>query len=368
MDVPAVRTLSRRSRVFSRGFTAWLAIALGACQGGQNAADFEFHVPVTVSPVETQTVEDIIEAVGTLRAAAEATLNVESVGVLRIARGADGRRLADGQRVAANQAVALIEGQDPRLAARLEGFRARYEQARLEYESKRRLFEEGIVDELTFKTAESTMVGARLDLEQAELTEAKTVIRSPIAGLLVDLARSTDGGRVADGQRVQNGFQIGRVIDVETVIADLDIAGGEVARVRVGQDVRVSHYALEEEFSGEVVRVSPVIDPVARTFRVEVAVRQKGGGLRPGMFVRARIVAERHEDVPVAPRHAVVTRGGERVVFVVEKQRAVQRRVVVGLGDDQRVEIREGLEPGESLVTSGYETLVDGARVRVSSG
>ena len=57
----------------------------------------------------------------------------------------------------------------------------------------------------------------------------------------------------------------------------------------------------------------------------------------------------------------------ERAVFVVDKQRAVQRRVVVGLGDDEVVEIREGVKAGESLVTTGYETLVDGARVRVSS-
>jgi len=346
---------------------ACVTLAAAACQGNRDGAEFEFHVPVTTSQVEKGTVEDIIEATGTLRAAAEATLTVETIGVLRIARDKDGRRLADGMAVAANQPVAVIEGQDPRLAARLDGFRARFEQARLEYESKRKLFQEGIIDELTFKTVESAMVGARLDLEQAQLTEAKTVIRSPIAGLLVDLARGADGSRLADGQRVQNGLQVAKVIDVGTVTADLDIAGGEVSRVRPGQEVRVSHYALQGEYAGKVARVSPVIDPVTRTFRVEVEVHQKGGGLRPGMFVRARIVAERHEAVPVVPRHAVVTRGGERVVFVVEKQRAVQRRVVLGLGDDENVEIREGLTPGESLVTSGYETLVDGARVRVSS-
>jgi len=361
MDVPAM-TARLAGVVVARTFPILcLSAFIAGCQGGGDAESFEFHVPVTANQIEDGTVEDIIEATGTLRAAAEATLTVESVGVLRIARGKNGQRLADGERVGANQPVAVIEGQDPRLAARLDGFRARFEQARLEFESKRQLFEQGIVDELSYKTAESAMVGARLDLEQAQLTEAKTVIRSPIAGLLVDLARSSDGGLVADGQRVQNGFKVGKVVNVDTVTADLDIAGGEVARVQLGQLVRVSHYALEGEFQGEVVRLSPVIDPVTRTFRVEVDVRQKGGGLRPGMFVRARIVAERHEGVPVVPRHAVV------VVFLVEKQRAVQRRVVLGLGDDETVEIREGVKAGESLVTSGYETLVDGARVRVSS-
>lgn len=349
-------------------WVAPLVVTVIACRGDGDTKEFEFHVPVTTSRIETGTVEDIIEATGTLRAGAEVNLGAESVGVLRIAQGKDGRRLSDGSRVAANQTVAVIEGQDPRLAARLEGFRARYDQARLEYESKRKLHEEGIIDDLSFKTAESAMVGARLDVEQAELTEAKTVIRSPIAGLLVDLARSSDGSRVADGQRVQSGFQIGKVISASTMVAELDIAGGEVARVAVGQPARVSHYALKRDFAGEVIRVSPVTDPVTRTFRVEVEVRQGDSGLRPGMFIRAHVVTERRDAVPVVPRHAVVTRGVEKVIFLVEKQRAVQRRVVLGLGDDEVVEIREGVKAGETLVTSGYETLVDGARVRVSSG
>ena len=361
-----MRVHRRRARTPLVSALASLLLAAG-CGGSRDTTEFEFHVPVTVSPVGTGTVEDIVEATGTLRAAAEVNLRAESVGVLRIANGKDGRRLADGQQVAAHQPIAVIEGRDPRLAARLEGFRARFEQARLEYESKRKLLEEGIIDELTFKMAESAMVGARLDLEQAQLTESKSVIRSPMAGLLVNLARASDGSRVADGQRVENGFQIGKVIDVSAMVAELDIAGGEIARVRLGQEAHVTHYAVAEDFAGRVVRVSPVIDPVTRTFRVEVEVRQKDGGLRPGMFVRTRIVAERHQNVPVVPRHAVVTRGNDKVVFVVDKQRAVQRRVVVGLGDDEVVEIREGVKAGESLVTTGYETLVDGARVRVSS-
>ncbi|MCP4662003.1 MAG: efflux RND transporter periplasmic adaptor subunit, partial [bacterium] len=61
-------------------------------------------------------------------------------------------------------------------------------------------------------------------------------------------------------------------------------------------------------------------------------------------------------------------RGGTRVVFVLDSQRVEQREVVPGLGDDEIVEVRQGLESGERVVVRGLETLTDGTRVRVSGG
>ncbi len=70
----------------------------------------------------------------------------------------------------------------------------------------------------------------------------------------------------------------------------------------------------------------------------------------------------------MVPREAVTERGGSRVVFVLNGQRVSRREVVLGLGDDDVVEIRQGLEPQESVVVRGLETLTDGTRVRVSRG
>jgi hypothetical protein len=83
------------------------------------------------------------------------------------------------------------------------------------------------------------------------------------------------------------------------------------------------------------------------------------------MFVEAGILTERREGVPVVPRDAVTERGGRSVVFVIDGQRAVLRTVALGLGDDDRVEVREGVAAGERVVVRGLETLTDGTRVRV---
>ena len=127
------------------------------------------------------------------------------------------------------------------------------------------------------------------------------------------------------------------------------------------------HFAWEDiTFEGAVVRLSPEVDPTTHTFRAEVAINNPGGLLRPGMFVEVTLVVEQRSDVPVIPREAVTERGGRRVVFVLDGQRAVRREVVLGLGDDEIAEVRQGLEVGERIVVRGLETLTDGTRVRVS--
>ena len=100
--------------------------------------------------------------------------------------------------------------------------------------------------------------------------------------------------------------------------------------------------------------------------RAEVAVANAEGLLRPGMFVEVTIVTDARDDVPIVPRAAVTERGGRKVVFVLDGQRVFRRDVGVGLGDDDVVEIRSGLEPGERIVVRGLETLTDDQPVRVS--
>jgi multidrug efflux pump subunit AcrA (membrane-fusion protein) len=84
------------------------------------------------------------------------------------------------------------------------------------------------------------------------------------------------------------------------------------------------------------------------------------------MFVEVTLIAEQRDAVPVVPRTAVVERGGSKVVFVLQGPKVARREVVLGLGDDDVVEVRQGLEPGERIVVKGLETLSDGSRVSVS--
>lgn len=363
---------ARRRRPFGskrRTGAIVLALAIAACTPGGDTEEVEFRVPVTVREVSLGTVEDLIVATGTLRAPESALLRVETAGFLTLARAPSGRRWAEGDRVEAGQVLAEITGEEIPLDSGLAATQTRYEAAQRVLGSRQRLHDEGLISEEELRDAETRLAEAKLEWERSRLRENRTQLTSPISGEILNLVRDTDGMPTASGQRVEPGFTIARIAPIDTLIADVDLVGPDLARVEKGLEARLRHYAWEDErFEGRVLRLSPTVDPVTRTLKAEVEVDNADGRLRPGMFVEVTLVAERRVDVPVVPREAVTERGGSRVVFVLNGQRVSSREVVLGLGDDEVVEIRQGLEPQDRVVVRGLETLTDGARVRVSKG
>jgi RND family efflux transporter MFP subunit len=351
----------------------WALVLLGAlamfagCSAPPDDQQVEFKVPVFVRDVGTDAVEDRVIATGTLRASEAISLTPDNAGILVVARDDRGRRLAEGDRVKAGQTIAEITGEDIRLAAGTAASWQRHETARRDYESRVIASKDGLISDMELRQAESTLADAKMELERSKHTEDRSRLTTPISGVILHLARDEQGLPLADGQMVSAGFAVAQIASIGNLVADVDIVGPDVARVRVGLAARIRHHAWEDHpFKGRVVRLAPTLDPATRTLRTEVSVNNDEGLLRPGMFVEVTMIAERREDVPVVPREAVTERGGRKVVFVLKGQRVERREVAVGLGDDEIVEIRQGLEPGERVVIRGLETLTDGTRVRVS--
>jgi RND family efflux transporter MFP subunit len=341
-------------------------VVLAACGPGGDDGEVEFRVPVTVREVELGAVEDVIVATGNLRAPELAKLVVESPGKLSLTR-VGRRRLAEGDRVSAGQVLARVIGEDARLAARSEATRQRFEATQAELESRRQLFDDGLISREELRNAETAFEDARLERDRSQLTEERNRLVTPISGVVLKLARDASGQPVAEGQLVSVGFEVAEVGPISSLIADVDLVGSDVGRVRTGQEARIRHGAFQRKaFQGEVVRLAPSVDPTTRSFRVEVEIDNAEEQLRPGMFVEVTILVERREGVTVVPRDAVTERGGERVLFVLDGQRVSRRPVSLGLGDDDQVEVLEGIGAGERVVVRGLETLTDGTRVRVS--
>jgi RND family efflux transporter MFP subunit len=342
-------------------------LATTACGPGGDTQDVEFRVPVTVQDVVLGTVEDRIVATGTLRPSEIVTLLVETSGILEVGRGADGRRLGEGDRVRAGQVVAEITGEDARLAARTAATRQRFEAAQSDHEATVELFEQGLITETELRNSETRLEDARLEYDRSRHTETRNKLVTPIDGVILSLARDQRGQPLASGQLVDPGLVVAQVAPTEQLVADVDLVGPDVARVRVGLEARIRHHAWENRFfAGTVFRMAPTIDPVTRALRAEVEVDNNEGVLRPGMFVEVTVVGTRREGVPVVPRVAVTDRGGKRVVFLLKGQRVARTEVETGLGDDDIVEIREGVTEGDKVVVRGLETLTDQTRVRVT--
>jgi multidrug efflux pump subunit AcrA (membrane-fusion protein) len=135
--------------------------------------------------------------------------------------------------------------------------------------------------------------------------------------------------------------------------------------VRVGQVVEVGVEAYPGvAFPGKVARINPTVDPLNRTFQVEVAVPNLDGRLKPGGFARAQ-VRTRTEQVKTVPAEAVVTFAGVTKLFVVAGDKAKATEVRVGDREKEWLEVIGDVPVGAQVAVSGFSQLADGSPVRL---
>jgi len=133
-----------------------------------------------------------------------------------------------------------------------------------------------------------------------------------------------------------------------------------VARMKVGQKVRVSVSSLHEAFDAKVSRFSDKVDRETRTMRTEADIDNREGRFKPGMYADATIVVEERENAITVPVEAVSLAGKPEVLAVDRNGIVKARPVSVGLTTANRCEILKGLFPGDLVVV--------GSRAGVRSG
>lgn len=238
---------------------------------------------------------------------------------------------------------------------------------------------EAAVAQLDLARAQFDQAKARL--EELQINLANTVIPSPVDGFL--------GKRNLDpGAYVSPNTPVGSVVDIHIVRLVANLVEKDLRRVSVGAPAAVEVDAYPgETFEGHVARVAPVLDPATRTAEMEVEVANHGFRLKPGMYARVRITVDHRAAAVVLPRNALADFEGRLGVFVVQEatrtggdgdsdavagkppvpeMTARFRPVVTGLQEQELVEIVEGIEEGERVITTGAAALKDGDRILLS--
>ena len=199
-------------------------------------------------------------------------------------------------------------------------------------------------------------------LDFARLQVANASVRSPIDGVVS--ARLTEPGQLA-----APGTAVLRIVSLKNVYFEAQVPETDVASIRPGlpTPVRVDAYP-NKVFYGRVARVYPTASTTSRNFIVRVVLDNSGGQLRPGLFARGAIVAERRRGI-VIPKDALLTRDGKTTVFVAQTgDTAKLRSVKVGVQTAETAEVRSGVQPGERVVVAGQEALENGGKIRIQAG
>jgi len=212
---------------------------------------------------------------------------------------------------------------------------------------------------LAGRSAEAQLKGAEAALKLAQRQYDDAAIKAPLAGRLADRY-------VNDAAMVMAGDKIGVIVDARNMKLRTSVAENEVALVKAGQAVEVIVDALPGvKFSGKVFSVAQKANH-ERTYPVEIlAQNDKTESLKSGMFGRATIQVANVTDAIVVPDEAVFSDAAQRhYVFIEENGIAKRVNVQLGLKQNDRVQIINGLAAGARLVVSGQQRLTDGAKVR----
>lgn len=336
------------------------SFALAGCGGPANgneskpAEEEKVRIPVQVAPVQVGGVTAAYEGTATLEAEREATVVARTSGVLLELN------VEEGDRVERGQVLASLDAERHRLE--VAQARAQLERLESDFQRMKELHARELVSSDQFEQARSEYESQKAAFELAQLELSYTEIKAPISGVVSKRL-------VKEGNWIQNQQALFEIDDFQPLEAVLHVPERELSLLEPGYPVTVRTDALPgRAFEGTVDRISPVVNPETGTFDVTVELPNEKGTLKPGLFVRARIVYDQKQGVPLIPRTALLTEDGTDSVFVVEDGVARKRNISVGYDDGRSVEVSEGLAEGQTVVTVGQNSLRDGTPVEVVEG
>ena len=198
-----------------------------------------------------------------------------------------------------------------------------------------------------------------LQKEMVENMRKNSVITSPISGVVT--ARNFENGDLFAAAPILHIMQIDKL----KVMAN--VSEQYYTSVKVGQKVDITVDIFPGEvFEGKVSRINPALDARTRTFGVEITIPNSKERLRPGMYARATFNMGSRQGVLVDDV-AVQKQAGssERFVYVIKDGVAEFRLIRDGRRVGNKVDIIEGLEPGEQVATTSFVRLTNDAKVEI---
>ena len=155
------------------------------------------------------------------------------------------------------------------------------------------------------------------------------------------------------------------IVRTDQLRARLAVPEKWASSLKVGAIVEVKVEAYPDEvFRGRLERINPSVSSDTRTFEVEAVLANSDGRLKPGFFIQAALPSEIEEKVRTLPDSAVAYRYGVYKVFKVDGNRVLEREIKAGSVTGNRIEVLEGLQPGDRVAIALEGELRDGANIK----
>lgn len=206
----------------------------------------------------------------------------------------------------------------------------------------------------------SGLLAAKIEYERAKASLMHTRIYAPFSGVVGNIM-------VQPYETVEFGAPILTIAALDTLKVETHVLESKLPGIKKGRDVKIISKAYSDKvYSGWVESVSPFIDPNTQSFRVIVSFNNPHDGIiRPGMSVTLKITNAIYENRLIVPKEAVLTRGGRTLVFVAKAGKAKWCYVELGEEGEHFVEIKNGIDSGDTVLIKGHYTLAHDTPIEV---
>jgi len=264
---------------------------------------------------------------------------------------------------------AIVKARDPLmrlnadlLQAEFESIEAQTKNDQTEFERQRGLGKGGAAPSRELDQAATQLAISRARLEEVRARLERTRIVAPAAGVLNRLA-------VEQGEYVQAGTPVADIVQIDIVKVAVDVPERDIAFFVQGgkAEIVAEIRGHRRSFEGTITFISSVADDRTRSTRMEIKLPNPDGTLRSGQIVRARLTRQIIENAVLIPLLAVIPMENGHATYVVEDSKAQRRDVRLGIIRGDRVQVLQGLVPGDQLIVSGHRFVAPGQSVNVVS-
>ncbi len=293
-----------------------------------------------------------IERNGTLRARRKVQMSLQQEGQLLELPYHEGDSVSQG--------ALLARLDDTLLQAQLRKTQAQRRQAEGDLQRLKRLKSSRVVAEEELGRAITALDVVRAEEEELQIRLQQTRLLAPFAGVISE--------RLAEpGDNPSRFSHLLTLVDLSSLTTELQLSEMVLPGLRIGDEVSLTIDALgPQQHRGTIERIHPMVDEASRQGTIEVLLNPPPASAQPGQLCRVQLQLRSSERL-VVPYNALRRDSRGEFLYIVNDDHKISRRAILsGLHFAEQVEILDGLEPGERIVTRGFLGLSEGSTVKLA--
>ncbi len=272
--------------------------------------------------------------------------------------------VTQGQKVSKGQLLARID--DGGLSQQLSQVEVQAQLAKTTFDRQKRLWEQKIGSEIQFLEAKTNFEAQQNVVSQIKRQLARTTINAPFSGVIDDII-TEQGSVVSPGQT-----PVIRIVNLDDMYIETEVPERYISSITTGKDVEVYFPVLGKTITTKIRQVGNYINPNNRSFMVEVGVPSNGGTVKPNLTAKVKINDYTNEKAILIPQSIISENAeGDQYTYVTSDKNteniAEARRVIIKTGKTQGdlIEITEGIQNGDAVISEGARSVKDGQKVKI---